>query len=148
MFITATANSFFCSKIIIIFTKIMERTKSAKLKKRAKNKSLYPWHIYISLSLDNVYKNEYRPYKLCPLSRTICDERDKENSRFDLACGAHECLRSTPRGMQMCHGLRQAAWPHAVRSGAGGKPEVASSARCTASYLEGRPNAVVVWIYG
>ncbi|TGZ51896.1 hypothetical protein DBV15_10912 [Temnothorax longispinosus] len=27
----------------------------------------------------------------------ICDERDRENSRFDLACGAHECLSGAGR---------------------------------------------------
>lgn len=93
---------------------------------------VYPWHIHISLN--NVYKNECRPYRPCLLSRAICDEHDRENSRFDLAWGAHECLRSTPRGMQMCHGLRQATWPHAVRSGA---RRVGGCASCLTCFLFG-----------
>lgn len=41
------------------------------------------------------------------ITGVICDERVREDSRFDLACEGHECLRSTLKGMQMCLGLRQ-----------------------------------------
>lgn len=124
--------------------------KMYKIKKKTRKKQT--WFLYrVSLTYPYifrqcVYKNACRPYRLYPLSRAICDERDRENSRFDLACGAHECLRSTPRGMQMCHGLRQATWPRnsTKRSGA--------SRRCPparhASYSVGHPSAIVARIYG
>lgn len=117
-----------------LWTKCVTICTEFKKKHVRKNKCnlciAYPWHIHISLN--NVYKNECRPYRLCSLSRAICDEHDRENSRFDLAWGAHECLRS--RGMQMCHGLRQATWPHAVRSGA---RQVGGCASCLTCFLFG-----------
>lgn len=73
------------------------------------------------------------------LSRAICDERDKESSRFDLACGAHECLRSTLRGMQMCLGLRQATTPRSTNEA--GSSRRLSSARRTSYSARARARA-------
>lgn len=41
------------------------------------------------------------------LSGVICDKREREDSRFDLACKRHEYLKPTLKGMQMCLDLRQ-----------------------------------------